>query len=143
MCVVLEGILDEADLLPTTWMEEGGRVRYGHLIYLMEFIKQDEMWRVERETGGGKAWGTVVHRLLETMVKHRQDINREAVSSLPLAQWLEEEALPKESVSELVQVANSMMGSAHGGPAYWVSFQAPRCPGRRPGCGRSVVKFAS
>ncbi len=74
--------------------------------------KLEEMWQVDREVGGGKAWGTVVHKLLEYLVKHRKDMTLEQVSSLPMAQWLEESALPVEAVSELILTAKKMMHSA-------------------------------
>ena len=40
--VALEKILDETDMFSSAWLEEGGRVRCGHLVYLLEVVKQEE-----------------------------------------------------------------------------------------------------
>lgn len=95
-----------------SWLESLSRPSYHRKSPTdMDEKKLEAMWLVERETGGGKAWGNVVHRLLEYLVKHRKDITMEGLAQLPLNRWLEEEGLPAEGEPELMATAKQVMTS--------------------------------
>ena len=98
---------------PAPWVESLSKATYQRKTPTdADEKKLEEMWQVEREVGGGKAWGTVVHKLLEYLVKHRKEMTLESVTSLPMVQWLEEEALSEEAVPELIQLGKKMINSA-------------------------------